>query len=302
MILSFHQLCSILNHSSVVHSDFIIRQVASINNPSKFSLLFCRKLTSLQLIKLSEFAPICVLVENIVEEVEGVIQLKVENPRLTFIEVIHQFFSLRILPKISSTAIIHETAQIGDNVFIGEYTVIGANTIIEDECQIMSHVSISENVCCGKGTIIKSGSVIGQKGFGFERDSEGTPIEFPHIGGVIIGDWCEIGALTTIASGTLEPTKIGNYVKIDDHVHIAHNVSVGDKTLIAACAEVSGSVVVGSRVWISPNTTIINKISIGDRAFIGIGSVVIKNVSNCDLVNGNPAKFFRKVKPGRDPV
>jgi UDP-3-O-[3-hydroxymyristoyl] glucosamine N-acyltransferase LpxD len=301
MNVSLHQLCNFLQHDCN-HEDFLIKKAVSINSPDRFSIIFVRRITSSQTEKLLKFSPICLLVEDFQQEIEGIVQIKVNNPRLTFIQIVNKFLIPEIIKKISFTAIIHETAQVGNNVLIGDYTIIGANSLIEDDCEIMSHVVIGENVRCGQGTRIKSGSIIGQKGFGFERDEDGIPIEFPHIGGVFIGENCEIGALNTIVSGTLDPTYIGNHVKTDDHVHIAHNVSIGSKTLIAACAEISGSVAIGSRVWISPNATIINKISIGDQAFIGIGAVVTKSVPERCLFAGNPAKFIREVKPGKDPV
>ena len=87
--------------------------------------------------------------------------------------------------------------------------------------------------------------MIGQRGFGFEREIDGKPVSFPHFGSVVIGDYVEIGALNTVVAGALSDTIIGDFVKTDDHVHIAHNVSIGDKTFITACSEISGSVSIG---------------------------------------------------------
>jgi UDP-3-O-[3-hydroxymyristoyl] glucosamine N-acyltransferase LpxD len=287
---------------SEISTSFVLEVVASADNPRRASLIFARRLKSSQIEKIATCTPVCAIVETLVDEVDGLIQIPVQNARLSYIRILQKFFLPIKKRSISSTASIDETARIGNNVFIGDYVVVGSNSIIEDDCEVLPHVVIGDNVICKKGVRIKSGSIVGQKGFGFERDDDGIPIEFPHLGGVIIDEYCEIGALNTIVSGTIEPTYIGKYVKTDDHVHIAHNVVIGEKTLIAACAEISGSVSVGSRVWISPNSTIINKVNIGSQSFVGLGAVVTKNVPERQVFAGNPAIFIREVRLGKDPV
>jgi UDP-3-O-[3-hydroxymyristoyl] glucosamine N-acyltransferase len=161
---------------------------------------------------------------------------------------------------------------------------------------IGSYVKIAQNVRIGKDCIIKSGAVIGEAGFGFERDEEGKPIRFPHLGNVVIGDRVEIGSGTTVCRGTLGSTIIEDDVKIDDHVHIAHNVRVKKKAMVVACAEVSGSVVIGEEAWIGPNASILEKLNIGRQAFIGIGAVVIRDVPDGVTVVGNPARQIERRK------
>jgi UDP-3-O-[3-hydroxymyristoyl] glucosamine N-acyltransferase len=141
--------------------------------------------------------------------------------------------------------------------------------------------------------LIKSGTIIGQKGFNFEYDETGTPIPFTHFGQVIIGDNVELGALNTLVQGTLSNTVISDYVKTDDHVHIAHNVEIGFGTLIAACAEISGSVKIGSRTWLAPNCSIMDHIAIGNNVIVGLGSVVTKSVPDNVVVAGSPARKIR---------
>ena len=107
-----------------------------------------------------------------------------------------------------------------------------------------------------------------------------------------------LGALNTVARGTLEDTVIFDNVKTDDHVHIAHNVVIGANTMIAACAEISGSVRIGKGVWIGANASIINQIEIDDYALVGIGAIVTKSVASGKVVAGNPARVLRD----RDPT
>ena len=215
-----------------------------------------------------------------------------DNPRRDFCKIANKFFSIKRKEFIESSAMISNNAKIGQNVYIGynviieDYVEVGSNTVL------LHNVVISEGCKIGSNCLVKSGSIIGQRGFGFERDLEGVPVSFPHYGKVIIGNNVEIGALNTIASGTLSDTIIGDFVKTDDHVHIAHNVKIGSGTFIAASAEISGSVIIGKEVWIGPNSAVIDKAIIEDHAFVGIGAVVTRDVQKQARVAGNPAKLL----------
>ena len=175
-------------------------------------------------------------------------------------------------------ASIHRSVELSSEVTLGSGVTIGPNTVV------IGNVSIGSNVHIG------ANCVIGSPGFGFAKGPDGVYIRVPHVGGVIIGDNVEIGNNACIDSGTFESTVIGNNVKIDNLVHIAHNVTIGERTLITACAEISGSVKIGSDVWIAPNVSIIQKVSIGDGALVGIGSTVTKDVSPGLTVFGSPAR------------
>lgn len=183
---------------------------------------------------------------------------------------------------------IHPTSKIGSNVVIGKGVKIGAHS------KVLNNVVIGNEVIIGERCIIKSSAVIGEEGFGFERAANGHAIRLPHIGSVVIGDDVEIGSLTTICRGTLNNTTICNGVKIDDHVHIAHNVIVGKNSFVIACAEISGGVTIGANSWIAPCAAVKNQVSIGDNAVIGIGAVVLKNVENGQVIVGNPGKLLSK--------
>jgi UDP-3-O-[3-hydroxymyristoyl] glucosamine N-acyltransferase len=157
----------------------------------------------------------------------------------------------------------------------------------------MDHVKIGPNVRIGAGCKIKSGTVIGEPGFGIEKDEEGDNFRIPHIGGVRIGDSVEIGSLNTICSGTLEPTRVGDLVKTDDHVHIAHNVQIGRNCIITACAEMSGRVVLENDVWLGPNCSIKEGVRIGAGALIGIATLVVKDCEPTGVYAGAPARRLR---------
>jgi acyl-[acyl carrier protein]--UDP-N-acetylglucosamine O-acyltransferase len=208
-------------------------------------------------------------------------------PRAYFAALVRELFDYQLSPQkmlFDPSARIHPTAKVSVGV------VVGANSEIGESTFIYPNVTIGPNVSIGRNCLIKSGSVIGQPGFRVYRDGSGLPQHFPHVGGVVIEDEVEIGALNTIASGTIHPTVIESHVKTDDHVHIAHNCYIGARTLITACAELSGSVWVGADCWIGPNATVRDGISIGERAFVGIAANVVAPVPAHTTVYGNPAR------------
>jgi UDP-3-O-[3-hydroxymyristoyl] glucosamine N-acyltransferase LpxD len=217
-------------------------------------------------------------------------------PRLDFCKLANKYFPTNPVSKIEESANIASNVEVGDNTYVGYNTVIENGVKIGSNSHILHNVVISENCEIGSHCFIKSGTVIGQRGFGFERDADGVPVSFPHYGSVKIGNHVEIGALNTIVAGGLSDTIIESHVKTDDHVHIAHNVRIGWGTFIAACAEISGSVCIGEKAWIGPNSAVIDKSSIGNKSFIGIGAVITKSVSDSVVVAGNPGRVLKKIK------
>jgi len=178
---------------------------------------------------------------------------------------------------------------IGKNCSIAKDAIIGQGT------QICDNVVIMERVVIGKNCLILPGAVIGAKGFGFARDEIGTPVRISHTGGVIIGDNVEIGTLSSIASGTLNPTIIENHVKIDTHVLVSHNCHIGEKTLITAGVLFGGSTIVGKMCFFGTNSTTRNKTKIADNTLVGQHANVVKDIIiPGTTVMGNPAKEYKK--------
>jgi len=194
---------------------------------------------------------------------------------------------------IHPTAIVDERAVVGEGVSIGAYTVIGECTI-GDGVRIGSHCRIKDGAVIGKRVTIADGVIIGGDGFGFVKQKGGEPFRFPHVGSVIIEDDVEIGSNTCIDRGTLGSTIIRFCAKIDNLVHIAHNVDVGARTMIAANAMIGGSTVLGEDVWIAPSVTARDGLSIGDKSFIGLGAVLTKSVPEGEVWAGSPARFLRR--------
>jgi UDP-3-O-[3-hydroxymyristoyl] glucosamine N-acyltransferase len=220
--------------------------------------------------------------------VRSAVTLLSDYPRLDFARALTLIDKSVGFEWLTSEPDIHPTVRIGRNVTIGRGVKIGAETTIHH------NVVIGDEVIIGRRCNIKSSAVIGEEGFGFERDARNRAVRLVHIGRVVIEDDVEVGSLTTICRGTINDTVLKNGCKIDDHVHIAHNVVIGEDAFVIACAEVSGGVSVGARSWIAPNATIINQVSIGEDSVIGLGAVVIKSVPNETTVVGNPAKPLSK--------
>ena len=174
---------------------------------------------------------------------------------------------------------IGENCKIGNNVTIHPNTQIGDNVSVGDGSIIYSNVSIYSDCVVGKNNIIHSGSVIGADGFGFAPDEEGHYHKIPQIGNVVLGDDVEIGANTTIDRATMGATHIGDGVKIDNLVQVAHNVEVGEYTAIAAQTGIAGSTKVGRRCIFGGQVGITGHISIADGTILGAQTGVSGNIN-----------------------
>jgi UDP-3-O-[3-hydroxymyristoyl] glucosamine N-acyltransferase len=223
-----------------------------------------------------------------------------DNPRLSFMRAVRTFFALPApRPGIHPSATVAPGAIISSKASIGPGVVVGPNCSIGDGSVLHPNVVLYDNVKIGQRVTIHAGSVVGADGFGYERNERGELEKFPHIGGVTIMDDVEIGSNTSIDRGALEDTIICERARIDNQVHIAHNVRVGRDAAVIAQAMIGGSVQIGDRAWIAPSATIMNKADIGPDATVGLGAVVVKAVGAGETVMGSPAvpdHEFREVR------
>jgi UDP-3-O-[3-hydroxymyristoyl] glucosamine N-acyltransferase len=198
---------------------------------------------------------------------------------------------------IGPYTVIGEDVHIGAGTEIGAHCVIGAGCWIGDECCIHPRVTLYPGVRIGNRVEIHSGAVIGADGFGYAQ-GEGRYWKFPQQGIVEIGNDVEIGANTTIDRGSLEDTRIGEGVKIDNLVHVAHNVKIGAHTAIAAQAGFSGSCTVGRGVVIGGQAGFGEQCKLEDGAIIGGQAGVLggKTIHNGQVVWGTPARSLEKFK------
>lgn len=213
-----------------------------------------------------------------------------DNPRLDFIKALSHFFAPGERKAfIHPRAIIEDGAQIGKDVYIGANCYISGESVIGDNCILHPNVVIDNKVIMGNNCEIKSGAVIGQEGFGFERDEAGIPTHFPHFGNVVIGNNVFIGSNSTVERAALGSTVIDDNVKIDDLVQIGHNSRICRNTMITVGAIICGGATIENDCYVAPNVSIKEKVKIGTKSFIGLGAVVIRNVEAGDTVIGNPA-------------
>jgi UDP-3-O-[3-hydroxymyristoyl] glucosamine N-acyltransferase len=179
--------------------------------------------------------------------------------------------------RVDAGCVIGESARIGERAWIGPGCVIGEQSAIGADSRLHARVTVYPRVRVGERTRIHAGVVLGADGFGLVREEEGW-LRVPHLGGLRIGDDVDIGANTTIDRGTLEDTVIGNGVKLDNLIQIAHNVIVGDHTVMAACVGIAGSTRVGERCLIGGRANLFGHITIGDDATIAATSAVTRSV------------------------
>ena len=219
-------------------------------------------------------------------------RIVVSNPRLVFAEVLGRFFIKQPL-----FGVIHISSIIDETVlFLSNDVIIGPNVVIEENVKIGSKVIIGANSVIKAGTIINnnvkigSNCTIGGVGFGYEPNEDGLYELIPHIGNVVLKESVEIGNNVCIDRAVIGSTILEREVKVDNLVHIAHGVHIGENSLIIAHAMIAGSVKIGKNTWVSPCSAIKQKLEIGNNALIGLGSVVLKNVSDNDVVAGVPAK------------
>ena len=163
---------------------------------------------------------------------------------------------------------------------------------IDEGTHVMSNCNIS-NAIIGKNSLIQSGAVIGGKGFGFTPD---TKIEIRHIGNVIIGDNVDIGSNATIDRGAIASTTIEDNVRIDNLVQIAHGVSIGKNTIIAAQCGIAGSTKIGANCLLGGQVGISGHLKIGDNVRIAAKSGVTKNIKSDSIIAGFPAIDIKKWK------
>jgi UDP-3-O-[3-hydroxymyristoyl] glucosamine N-acyltransferase len=218
-----------------------------------------------------------------------------------FGEGVHQSAVVDPSADVHPGAHIGPLAVVGAQCRIGEGTVIDARCVVEKGCaigagcRIHSGVVIRYGTAIGDRVIIQSGAVIGSEGFGNARDGEGW-VRIPCFGNVVIEDEAEIGAGVTIDRGNFASTVIGRGARLDNLIHIAHNVTVGENSAMAAQVGISGSTHVGKSVLIGGQAGFVGHISIGDGAFVGAKAGVSKNVEPGAKVTGYPARDLMKMR------
>ncbi|GFR84379.1 UDP-3-O-acylglucosamine N-acyltransferase [Elysia marginata] len=235
--------------------------------------------------------------------------IRVLDPRKAFTDVLSFYNESKLKSKVG----IEEPSHIGacfskgENLYLGAFAYIGDHVTVGDNVKIFPNTFIGENVTIGNNTIIypsvsiypdtiigdncviDSSTVIGSDGFGYIPNEEGVYDKIPHIGNVEIGNNVSIGASVTIDKSTIGHTIIGDGVKLDNQIHVAHNVAIGKHTVIAAQTGIAGSVRVGKYCRIGGQVGLLGHINIGDKVNIQAQSGVAKNQEDGARIQGMPA-------------
>jgi UDP-3-O-[3-hydroxymyristoyl] glucosamine N-acyltransferase len=247
----------------------------------------------------------------------GLPLLRVKNPRLAFARALALFYgkpyrssgisdraavgrNVRIgtEPSIHPFVVVDDDARIGDRVTLYPGVYVGKGSIIGDDCRIHPNVSIGENIRIGKRVIIHAGTVIGSDGFGFVTDG-GQHHKIPQVGGVIIEEDVEIGGNCTIDRATLGNTLIRRGTKLDNQVHIAHNVTIGEHCLLAGQSGVAGSSRLGNYVVLGGKVGVGDHVTVGDKVMAGGGSAITRDVDAGQIIvgyNAMPIRDWLKVQ------
>ncbi len=239
--------------------------------------------------------------------------VRVQDPYSSFAILLDKYQQIKTqqLTGIQQPVYMDATVKTGDNVFIGAFAFLGENVIVGNRVKIFPNAYLGNNVIIGDDTIIHAGvkiyhnciigknvkihagAVVGSDGFGFAPQADGTFKKVPQIGNVIIEDDVEIGANATIDRATLGSTLIKAGAKLDNLIQVAHNVEVGNNTVIAAQAGVSGSTKIGNNVMIGGQAGIVGHIIIADGTKINAQSGVSKSIKSPNTaVTGSPASEY----------
>jgi UDP-3-O-[3-hydroxymyristoyl] glucosamine N-acyltransferase len=292
-----------------------ITGVASAGTATPETLTFAEDAQSLRAV-LASRAGAVIVADSLAAAAEGKPLLIARQPRLAFARAAQLLRPEEQVTGIHATAVVNPSAKLEGRISIGAYAVIGANAQIGADtridagavigasvqigarCRIYPRVVIYPGTELGNDVVVHAGAVLGSDGFGYVRDAKtGEYVQFPQQGRLVIEDGVEIGANTTIDRGALEETRIGRGVKIDNLVHLGHNVRVGRDVVIAAQTGVSGSSTIGAGAVVGGQVGIGDHAEVGERVILGSGAGVLthKKVKGPGVVFwGRPARPLRR--------
>ena len=274
------ELSKLINAKLIGDGKAIVDNLSTIQNSNKTSLTFLSNKKYSKYIKTSE-AKAFIVHQDFVNEDDKKNFLVSEDPYLSYAmasKLFSPFYNDINNNGIHSTAIVSSDAKIGNNVFIGANVYIGPNCVIGDNSCIQPNVSLVCNVKLGSNCNIFPGTVLGSDGFGYAPTKNGY-VKIEQLGSLVIGDNVEIGAGCTIDRGALDDTIIHDGVKLDNQIHIAHNVDLGKNSAIAACCAIAGSTVIGENFRMGGLSGVLGHLSITDNVSVGAHTLITKNIS-----------------------
>ncbi len=240
-------------------------------------------------------------------------RIVVDDPYACMVRAIGRLFPPTVSPPgIDPTARIGPGCDLGADVRLGPFVVLGRGVRLGERCRLSAGVTLGDGVSVGHDTrmdarvvcyagarigrrvILKAGAVIGGDGFGYLSRGSGHE-RIPHVGACIIGDDVEIGSNSCVDRGSLDDTVIGAGTKLDNLVHVGHNVRIGERCLLMAGVGVAGSTRLGNDVVLAGHVGVTDHLEIGDRVMVAAKSAVIGNVPAGSVFSGHPARPNRQV-------
>ncbi|WP_396182057.1 UDP-3-O-(3-hydroxymyristoyl)glucosamine N-acyltransferase [Flavobacterium sp.] len=234
--------------------------------------------------------------------------IKVDDAYSSFSKLLEYYNKVKLMKSgIEQPSVISEGVTYGDDLYLGSFCYIGKNVSIGNNVKIYPNSFIGDNVVIGDGCVffagvrvyseteignhvtIHSGTIIGSDGFGFAPQEDGSFTKIPQIGNVVIEDDVEIGSCSTVDRATLGTTYIRKGAKLDNQIQVAHNVEIGENTVIAAQTGIAGSTKIGKNCMIGGQVGIAGHITIGDRVKIQAQSGIGKSLKDGEVVQGSPA-------------
>ncbi len=303
------ELADLVKGKIVGDPTMVITGVSEIQNGRESTITFLSNLKYKKYLPTTGASAVVVPEASLLDNKPGIVH---HNPQLAIAKILGEFTpKLRYTSGVNETAYVDSKAKIGKNVTIGAFSVIetgviigdnsniGSHTVIDQKtsigknCKIFSNIHIYHGTNIGDNAIIHSGTVIGSDGFGFVTDQD-INHKIPQNGYVIIGNDVEIGANCAIDRGTIGDTIIEDQCKLDNHVHLAHNVRLGKGCLLTAAVTIAGSVEVGEFCIFAGHVGVAPHVKIGARSVLAAKTGVSKSLTGGKVYAGMPAREIRE--------
>ncbi len=302
------QIAGILEGEVIGNPDALVFKLAKIEEGTEGSLTFLANPKYVNFIYTTQATITIVNNDFIAENELSTTLIKVEDAYQSFSKILEYYNQVKLMKSgIEQPSVISENVTYGEQLYLGSFSYVGKNVTIGNNVKIYPNCFIGDNVSIGDNCIFfagvkiyseteignncnfHSGSVVGSDGFGFAPTEDGTFSKIPQIGNVIIEDDVEIGANTTIDRATLGITLIRKGVKLDNHIQIAHNVEIGENTVIAAQTGIAGSTKIGSNCLIGGQVGVAGHLTIGNNVRVQAQSGIGKNIPDGEIIQGSPA-------------
>lgn len=308
MNFTANQIAGILEGTVEGDGEIEVSRLAKIEEGTQGSLTFLANPKYKPYLYTTEASITIVDNEFVVESPIKTTLIRVENAYKSFSKLLEYYNQVKMNKTgIEKPVFISESVTYGDSIYIGAFSYIGENVKIGNNVKIYPNVYIGDNTNIGDNvvifagakiysetiignySVIHSGAIIGADGFGFSPNEKGEYIKVPQTGNVIIEDYVDIGAGTTIDRATLGSTILRRGVKLDNQIQIAHNVEIGKNTVIAAQTGIAGSTKIGENCMIGGQVGIVGHLTIGNNVRIQAQSGIGRNLKDNEVVQGSPA-------------